>query len=159
VVADCLQAETACTDPDWLPQGNALTVFQALEFRPNPGLYTVDLACRDEPPTCPVEPVFFLAGTPPFDWSPAGDKLAFITFTGDLGIADSRGRMSAQLSTPLRGRIESLAWSPDGAQLAITLDTYGDGHDAYLVAPDEGEWKRLLLPEGSGRVLMWFEVP
>lgn len=91
VVADCETEDNACTDPQWSPDGASLLIYRAMEFRPDPGIYVLDTGCLDDPATCPAKPQFFPRGTAPFACSPTGDKIAFITFDGRLGIASSEG--------------------------------------------------------------------
>ena len=159
LIADCALEDNACTDPEWSPDGTTILIFQAMKFRPNPGIYSLNTSCLDDPAACPAEPQFFLRGTPPFAWSPIGDKIAFITFEGGLGIASPQGEILEEIQIPGGAQIVSMAWSEEGDLLAITLDTYSNGQDSYLVPVEGGDWRRLSLAEGDSIVHFWVTIP
>jgi dipeptidyl aminopeptidase/acylaminoacyl peptidase len=78
-------------------------------------------------------------------WSPSGDRLAFVTSVGDRGsqihVRWMDTGQTAMLSN-VRGGPSSLAWSPDGKQIAFEMFVKAD--DASLAspppAPEGAEW-------------------
>lgn len=156
-IANCRSNATACTDPQWSPDGSSILVFRATEFTPNPGLYRVPSDCLDAPETCLSSATFFLAGTPPYSWSPDAGHLVYVTFAGGLAIADARGRLIEELPVPDSERIESIAWSPDGSFIAATVHDATEGRVTYQVPIDGGDWTRLTSPPGDAYVLFWWE--
>jgi len=136
--ADCATEDNACTDPNWSPDGATMLVYRAMEFHPDPGVYSLSTACLEPPASCSAEPEFFLRGTPPFAWSPAGDLIAFVTFDGALGYADPEGRILQTLAIPDRSQVVSMAWSEEGDVLALTLASSSNGLGSYLLTIGEG---------------------
>jgi hypothetical protein len=53
----------------------------------------------------------------------------------------------------------SMAWSEEGNVLALTLDTYSNGQDSYLVSFPDARWKKLSLTEGDSQIEFWVTVP
>jgi hypothetical protein len=159
LIADCSGDDNACTDPVWSPAGNALLVYRAMEFRPDPGIYHLSTDCLNDPTACPTAPEFFLRGLPELAWSRRGDRIAFLTFDGDLGIASADGTLLETHPIPQRAQVMSMAWSEEGDVLALTLDTYSNGQDAYLVSFPDARWKQLSLAEGDSQIEFWVSVP
>lgn len=159
LAVDCTSDDNACTDPQWSPDGSFLYIYRAMEFRPNPGIYRIESACSEAKPGCDLDPQFFLAGTAPLGWSPTGERLAFNTFEGDLGIANAQGEILEKIQIPGSGQILSMAWSQEGDTIALSLDTYSNGQDTYLLSFETMEWKGLQLAEGDSIVHFWITIP
>ena len=100
LIADCSGDDNACTDPEWSPDGSSLLVYQAMEFRPDPGIYRLSTDCLNDPTACPTVPEFFLRGLPELAWSLRDDRIAFLTFDGDLGIVSADGTLLETSSDP-----------------------------------------------------------
>jgi Tol biopolymer transport system component len=158
-IAECREAATACTNPEWSPDGRVILFFRAIEFAPNPGLYRIGAGCLQEPTTCFETATFFASGTPPYSWSPTANELAYVTFTGDLGIATSAGHLLRAIPIPDDNRIKTLSWSPDAKSLAVTLDSSDKGRVSYLVPIDGGDWTPLTTLSANAYILFWWEVP
>ena len=111
-----------------------------------------------------------------YEWSPDARHIAFIAArsvrpegaadegaTGEVGgfVMQPDGDGSWQVATGLVGRVEAMAWSPDGQQLAFGLHMEGDDGQASsrLYVADIGEQRPTLLHEGVGNVLYLRWVP
>jgi Tol biopolymer transport system component len=92
-------------------------------------------------------------------WSPKGNDLAYVlerripsrrqvVTEDELRLIRRDGRNGRRLTAPSRNRlIRDPAWSPDGRQLVVRRDSYGDGGDSGLVIISfDGSPERILLP-------------
>jgi len=156
VVADCVAEDKSCGDPQWSPDGSQITFFKGMEFTPNPGLYSVDVTCADDPSTCPKCTRYLIRGTSPHDWAPNGDTVAFITFEGDIGLARPNGYVFQQLPIPELAQVHSLAWSPAGDQIAINMNTRSDGLNLYIVQARTAQITQVTF---SGEDTLQFWIP
>jgi hypothetical protein len=158
LLADCVQEGTSCTDPRWAPDGRGILVFKGIEFHPNWGIYYIDSECIADPGNCKGKQTPLIRGAPPFAWSPSAERIAFSTPSNHLGIASASGQLLKEIPLPKNGNITSLAWSPDELLLAVTLDTFSDGQDSYLLTTTEWRWNRLPLSNGVSEIQFWMHV-
>ena len=121
-------------------------------------LLIADLDAPDaEPRAVPVE-----GGVQSVHWSPAGDRMALVVaprqLTDDtlvfarVRIVDLQGRELGRVDNP--GKLGQLAWSPDGAHLAIisAADENDPREGRLTVVGNTGGAQRDSLPELEGHV-------
>jgi len=158
LLADCLGRDRVCNDPQWSPDGKTVSFFMATEFRPDPGIYTASGQCGDEPTACPADPEFLVKGTLPHAWAPSGDVIAYVTFEGNIGIVDQFGRRVQEIKLPIDALVTSLAWSPGGDSMAISMQQGESADEIYLLSYPEGELTQLSDTGFNNTVEFWVEV-
>src|SRR5579875_3394568 len=82
-------------------------------------------------------------------WSPQGRQIAFIADRSGLDQVWTIQLDSAALEqkTTFSERVGSIAWSPDGQHLLITVDAGGNEHDQLYVVSAQGDYSRALTDE------------
>jgi Tol biopolymer transport system component len=65
-------------------------------------------------------PVTVAAGTHAWEWSPRGARLAFVTKSGGVSVAQPGAKTQA-IYAPSAGKAGHVLWSPDGSLVAIDL--------------------------------------
>ncbi|NOK63548.1 MAG: hypothetical protein GFH27_549371n47 [Chloroflexi bacterium AL-W] len=87
-----------------------------------------------------------------FDWSPTTDQLAYISQSGALIVANTRGARRELVSPTNQNQretsVRSLAWSPDGAQLAYSVIETLQEADVAMPQRTGGLWR--INADGSG---------
>lgn len=86
---------------------------------------------------------------PAFDWSPDGERIAFIDSAGQLRVIDVTERELIELS-PIRGT--QPAWAPDGETIALVT---GAGREVSLIEPSGEERRTLFRSGGAVTGLAW----
>lgn len=157
-LVDCWGRDRTCKDPQWSPDGKTVSFFMAMEFRPDPGIYAAGAQCADEPTSCAADPEFLVKGTLPHAWSPTDDLIAYLTFEGDIGIADRFGNRVQVIKLPADALVTSLAWAPGGESMAISMQHGESADEIYLLSYPEGELTQLTDTGFNNTVEFWLEV-
>lgn len=85
-------------------------------------------------------------------WSPGGKTLAY-GHAGSLYLLDLDGMVNQPVALPAAGKVEGLAWSPDGRKIAVLLSTGVESLSLWVYNHQDAGSSLYFsqLPEGTGR--------
>jgi hypothetical protein len=130
-----------------------------------PGPYVIDPALGSvrslgEPCSLCGEPLLEAAA-----WSPDGSRIAWVDFVEDsityghhayvLSFVNADGTNLRAEVAPVVGEPHSLAWSPDGSQLAYWVDDGAGGDGQIVVVNEDGSGMRIVMADGNNRWPAW----
>jgi WD40 repeat protein len=133
-LTDCKEEAFICANPSWSPDDRWLAYIRALGGAGTSdklGLHLIDTTCLSSPTSCLHKSYGPFPIQHPYTWSPDGLFIAGIT-EGGIRISEvSQTTLSEKQLINFNDwpRVESLAWSKDGKNLA-----YNVGNDIFLMS-------------------------
>jgi Tol biopolymer transport system component len=154
-----LSSTGSCSDASWSPDGRWIA-FDRGGCGSQQSAVSLDLIAADGKNARRIR---FSGNSQTFGWSPDSRKLAFDCFDGDLCVLNVRDEVVRRLThrasgDPFEG-ITSIAWSPDGRQIAYihgTGGSYQPDYDSWVIDANGRKDHRLpRFGEGNASYLLW----
>ena len=159
MIDDCEARGGACGSPVWSPDGRYIIYDYLQSFSPNSGAFLLETECIESITDCSPSRI----ASPNFgfySWSPDSTVVASLAEEGAITLFEIPSGKTQKLIFPVTASVRGIAFSPNGRQLALTLE--GDQKESYriyLFNRENGEGQYIGDSTYHKSVMFWVDRP